>query len=132
VAVTRARAALRIGSESATAAGVSTALGIEPSHAFERGEPFGRHGGVREHALWMLDSSLADSEPLERHLYLLLELIAPAADAVDVLASDGYWLDWFCFVSQDGQGAVELSPNLLQSLSRHPISLVLDLYGGEE
>jgi hypothetical protein len=83
--------------------------------------------------LWKLNSSLADSEPLERHLRLLLESIAPAAEAVDALAANGYELDWFCFVSQDnGQGAVELSHNLLQSLSRHPISLVLDLYGGQE
>jgi hypothetical protein len=124
-------ATLRIRTESGSARYVTQLLGIEADNAIEIGD-------VRRsvspqpatHAVWMLDSPI-DERPLDVHLAALCERVAPVAELLDQLVVEGYRMDWFCFVSSQSQGSVQLDHRLMRTLARFPVDLTLDLYGGD-
>jgi hypothetical protein len=72
---------------------------------------------------------LPDTEPLEAHLYALLDQVEGKDQELRALAADGFRLDWFCFISSDnGQLGLALSPQLMGRLAPLPIDLDLDIY----
>ncbi|HZO69824.1 MAG TPA: hypothetical protein VFB74_32925 [Kribbellaceae bacterium] len=56
-------------------------------------------------------------------------MLEPKRDVLSEMAADGFDLDWFCFVSVEGNGGVVLEVDLLQRLAALPIELNLDIYG---
>lgn len=128
----RFKASLRLTSETASAADITARLGIQPTFTRERGEPISPRlpGKSAKHSVWRLESSAAEQEGIEVHLRQLLDVLHGHAAELIELASE-YDVDWFCFVDFDGQGSVELSPELMDDLGALPGELVLDLYGSD-
>lgn len=114
-----------------SAAEVTTRLGIEPTYSHEAGDLHGRGHRQRRwaHAIWSLSTEAYGRGPLGGHLARLLDRLEPKRAVIEQLAHEGYAMDWFCFVSVEGQGGVVLSVDLLQRLAALPIELSLDLYG---
>jgi hypothetical protein len=131
----RTMATLRVfGGGDKTARHVTDVLHIEPTEAFEVGEPSGRPG-VRPHARsgWLLKSSAGPAEvELGRSLQLLLDRVEPASASLWALERDGYRVNWFCYVgSNEAEHAAELDRATLQRLIALPGDLWLDVYPGE-
>jgi hypothetical protein len=112
---------------------VTRTLGLEPTHAREVGDPVGRTpGNVRRMSLWTLSSGLPSERELEDHLTWLLDRLAPKADLLWHLVSQGYTADWFCLAASEvTEHAVELNRPLLQRLLTLPGDLLLDVMGDE-
>jgi len=119
---------LRIAKPGVSAAAVTQRLGIEPTHAHEAGET--RRNGLRfRHAMWSLSTKPDGAGPLSEHLARLLNRIEPKRAVLTEMAAEGFDMDWFCFVSVEGNGGVVLEAGLLQRLAALPIDLDLDIYG---
>ena len=133
VAVTRVYASLRIQHAHLPARAVTARLGIEPSDSFEVGDSFSRGTRPRTHSSWSLDSTVSkDGDDLEGHLRELLDVLLPLREPLANLATEGYTMNWWCFIGEeDGQGGVTLSDALLRDLAVLPASLALDIYAGE-
>ena len=128
----RAHATLRITHHTAAAAEVTERLGLAPTDTHDRGGPRLRNLPPWQHMLWSLSSGPTDTRPLAAHLEALLDLVEPAAKAIHGLASDGFTMDWFCFLDVEGwQGGETLDPALLRRLAELPIDLSLDIYATE-
>jgi hypothetical protein len=59
----------------------------------------------------------------------LLDRVEPKQAVLVEMAADGFDMDWFCFVSVEGNGGVVLQVDLLQRLAALPVELSLDIYG---
>ncbi len=128
----RAHATLRITHHTAAAAEVTERLGLAPTDTHDRGGPRLRNLPPWQHMLWSLSSGPTDTRPLAAHLEALLDLVEPVAKAIHGLASDGFTMDWFCFLDVEGwQGGETLDPALLRRLAELPIDLSLDIYATE-
>jgi Domain of unknown function (DUF4279) len=79
--------------------------------------------------VWRLSTEAAGWGQLGDHLARLLDRIEPKKAIIEQLAHEGCAMDWFCFVSVEGQGGVVLSVDLLRRLAALPIELGLDIYG---
>lgn len=98
---TRSNATLRIISrdDRGSAAAVTAALGISPTRSHEAGDPrSSRDPSPWPHSYWRLESDLPNDRDLHEHLGQLLDLVEPKTSALQALATDGYELDWYCFV----------------------------------
>jgi hypothetical protein len=134
VAVTRVYASLVVQHERLTARAVTERLGLEPSESFELGDAFSQGTRSRTHSSWSLNSTLSrDGDDLEGHLRELVDRLLPLQEPLSSLASEGYRMDWWCFIGEDeGQGGVTLSDRLLRDLAVLPVSLALDIYAGQQ
>ena len=102
---------LRIYHDTIDPAFVSERLGLDPSDTIRRGDR--RPSGlVIPRQGWFLPTkSRMPSKNCRRHLDWLLEQVAPAADALCQLASEGFQVDISCFWdSESGHGGPTLSP----------------------
>ena len=90
-------ATLRISKPGVSSADVTARLGVAPTFAHEAGD-VGRSGYVRREALWGLSSEHLGRGDLATHLTALLDQVAHCHDELDAMGSDGFNLDWFCFV----------------------------------
>ena len=122
-------ASFRIAKTGMAAAEVSARLGIEPTHSHEAGDTHGRQQVRWAQAMWSLSTKGDGRGHLSDHLERLLDRIEPKRAIIEQLAQEGYAMDWFCFVSVEGQGGVVLSVDLLRRLAALPIELGLDIYG---
>jgi hypothetical protein len=111
-------------------------LGLTPAELFSRDEPMSARNPasrVRDEGLWLLDSELDSSEPIDRHLLVLLERLEPRIDELGALAADASFDFFVGFASESGQGGVVIGSELLARLTRiQRASLTLDLYPPEE
>ncbi|WP_083715271.1 DUF4279 domain-containing protein [Amycolatopsis keratiniphila] len=131
----RTGATFRIsGDHGGSATSVTRQLALEPSQAFEVGEPVGRRPGtVRRVSLWLLSSDLPPGGELADHLHWLLDRLEPKADAVWQLISEGYVADWFCLAASHAtEHAIELDRPLLRRLLTLPGDLLLDVMSDDE
>ena len=116
----------------------SIRLGMVPDRAIEIGDAVSSRPGSsslrRTRAVWGVDSTAnREGNNVSAHLQELYDLMESKRDALVGLASAGYKLEWFCFISEDGgQGGVELSHSLLADLATLPVDLVLDIYASPE
>lgn len=120
-------ATLRISKPGVSSADVTARLGVAPTFAHEAGD-VGRSGYVRREALWGLSSEHLGRGDLATHLTALLDQVAHCHDELDAMGSDGFNLDWFCFVDIDGTGGVTLEADVISWLASFPVALALDLY----
>lgn len=119
---------LRISKPGMSAAEVTARLGLTPTYSHEVGDVFGRHGQRRSEATWTVSTRANGPGRLDDHLTLLLDLVEPKRSIITELANEGSSMDWFCFVSVEGQGGIALSVDLLRRLAGLPIQLDFDIY----
>jgi hypothetical protein len=117
-----ASASLRIASETVTVEAISDQLGLVPtSTRTAEGEP--------AFVVWMLESDLAPSSPLEDHLYILMERLRDLHDALAelaVCANVEVWLGYSPAVG--GHRNAIFGHQVLAELGALGIDLVFDPY----
>ncbi|MGB7158009.1 MAG: DUF4279 domain-containing protein [Tepidisphaeraceae bacterium] len=123
------RATFRISSNELSPEAMGDALGLRPTASHRKGELVSkRSAGVRKEHCIRIESALPTSDPLERHLAALCDLLEPVAPKLAGIAHDCEY-DIFCgFSSGNGQGGFTLSPELLNRLAALKVELVVDLY----
>ncbi len=122
---------LRIGSRTHTAAHVTAMLQTTPTDQHERGSPVRSRRPttrVREESFWILESGVADDQPLDEHCAQLLDLVEEKLPLFQSFVPD-YYMEIRCaFSSEGGQGGFVLGPDLLRRLTLVPLALVVSLY----
>jgi hypothetical protein len=126
----RTSATLRVFRDGGSAAAVTDVLGIQPSMSHDAGEPRSpRDPRPWPHAMWALDSPRPDTDGLDAHLAWLCDRLAGCVQGLRHLRTEGYRLDFFCFVEVlNGQGGVSINPDVITQLGRLPVELVVDIY----
>jgi hypothetical protein len=128
-------AILRINSKSRSIAEISRLLKTEPSRSIQNGSRLSwsnPDSAVSQENCWLLDSGLADSDPLEAHITKLITYIEQNASALKTLSTDCEIDLWCAFASGTTQGGVVLDAGLLKRFTAIPINLIIDLYPPEE
>lgn len=122
---------LRITSRSLSASRISEIIGQQPTRSFDKGDEItvrGRQRGSREHTMWLLESPLPGSSPIEQHLDWVARFLHAHQSQLSLLETTCDF-DAFCLYSSDnGQGSICVSKSLIQRLRDFPIDLVFDLY----
>jgi hypothetical protein len=121
------------GDTTLTAAAVTRRLGIQPTRAFEAGDPVSsRSARARDSSLWLLSSSpgIETGTELSEHLHRLLAILEPVTAQLWELARTGYHPNWLCCIASHAtEHAAELDRNTLQRLLALPGDLWLDVSG---
>lgn len=130
------RAAFRLsGTATLTAAAVTARLGIQPTSAFEAGDPVSsRSAATRADSLWLLSSSprIETDTELIQHLHRLLATLEPATQALWELTRAGYHANWSCYIASHAtEHAAELDRQTLQRILALPGDLWLDVSGDD-
>jgi hypothetical protein len=119
------------GNATLTAAAVTRGLGIQPTRAFEAGDPVrSRSATTRHGSLWLLASSPrieADTE-ITWHLHGLLATLEPTTAALWELARSGYDANWLCCI---GSHSAELDRDTMHRILALPGDLWLDVHGDD-
>jgi hypothetical protein len=105
-------------------------IGIPPTRSHKIGEPrsMRTNGGVYDRHYYSIQSTISDTEPLDKHIEQILSMLERRVDRVKQLAS-GASFSLFCgFSSGNGQGGFVLSPLLLSRVAELGLEMVLDLY----
>jgi uncharacterized protein DUF4279 len=123
-------ASLRVFSRSLTAAELTHALG-RPSSSYDVGDPVSHRrpkAGKRKQALWLLESGLDESNPLDQHITALLDFIDAHRKGFAAIRPQCE-SDIFCGVSSGGgQGGFALEPELVNRLADVGLAVVFDIY----
>ena len=121
------------GNATLTAAAVTRRLGIQPTRAFEEGDPVSsRSASTRKGTLWLLSSSprIETGTELAEHLHRLLAILEPATQALWELANAGYDANWFCYIASHAtEHAAELDRPTMKRILALPGDLWLDVTG---
>jgi Domain of unknown function (DUF4279) len=128
------RATFRLsGDARLTAAAVTRRLAIQPTRAFEAGDPVSSHSArTRDTSIWLLSSSpgIEAGTELTEHLHRLLAVLEPVTVALWELVHAGYEANWFCYIASHAtEHAAELDRPTLQRLLALPGDLWLDVCG---
>lgn len=128
------RATFRLSGDAArTAAAVTRRLGIQPTRAFEAGDPVSsRSAHTRDSSIWLLSSSplIQAGTELTEHLHRLLAALEPVTAPLWELVHEGYEANWFCYIASHAtEHAAELDRATLQRLLTVPGDLWLDVCG---
>jgi len=117
-----AQASLRVASEELDADAIGELLGRKPSSAREsEGEP--------TFTVWVLESGLDASAPIEDHLYILMEGLSDRRDALRELASRANAEVWLSYSpGTTGHRSAIFDHNVLAELGDLGLDLVLDPY----
>jgi hypothetical protein len=129
-------AAFRLsGNATLTAAAVTRRLAIQPTRAFEAGDPVSsRSPATRQESLWLLTSSpgIETGTEIAEHLHRLLSVLEPATAALWELAHAGYDANWLCRIASHAtEHAAELDRQTMQRVLALPGDLWLDVHGDE-
>jgi hypothetical protein len=129
-------AAFRLaGDATLTAAAVTRRLGIQPTRAFETGDPVSsRSAAARGSPLWLLSSShgIEAGTELTGHLHRLLAILEPVTAPLWELAHAGYEANWLCYIASHAtEHAAELDRSTIQRILALPGDLWLDLCGDD-
>jgi hypothetical protein len=106
-------------------------LGIQPSSAYEVGDPIRRTGRTFDSSRWFLDSAsdIEEGVELADSLTRLLDRVEEARSGLWQLEGEGYWVNWLCFVGSHAlEHNVDLDRELLRRLLACPGELWLDVY----
>jgi hypothetical protein len=129
---TRATFRLR-GDAGLTAAAVTQRLGVQPTGAFEAGDPVGRRPAqTRDSSLWLLTSSpgIESGTELGEHLRRLLAILEPVTGPLWELVEAGYDANWYCWVASHAtEHAAEFDRPTMRRLLALPGDLWLDVCG---
>jgi hypothetical protein len=118
-----------------TAATVTRRLGIQPTRAFETGDPVSsRSAATRGSSLWLLSSSpgIETGTELTEHLHRLLAILEPVTAPLWELIHTGYGANWFCYIASHAtEHAAELDRQTMQRILALPGDLWLDVCGDD-
>jgi Domain of unknown function (DUF4279) len=105
---------------------ITAELGAIPDVTYRRGDPR-RHNPRRtyEHGMWLLDSKLPRTEPLEVHLDSVLSLLEPKQSYISAL-SEHATVDFYCVLYE--QHACELSAPILGRIAALGATLGIATY----
>jgi Domain of unknown function (DUF4279) len=128
------RATFRLsGHAGLTAAAITRRLAIQPTRAFEEGDPVSsRSASTRKSSLWLLSSSpqIEDGTELTGHLHRLLAILEPVTAPLWDLVNEGCEANWYCWIASHAtEHAAELDRPTLQRLLALPGDLWLDVCG---
>lgn len=123
------------GDATLTAAAVTRRLGIQPTRAFEAGDPVSsRSARTRDSSLWLLHSSpgIEKGTELAEHLHRLLDVLEPVTGPLWEMARSGYDANWLCYIaSHVTEHAAELDRETIQRVLALPGDLWLDVSGDD-
>jgi hypothetical protein len=123
--------ALRISSKTRSVAEISRMLNMKPTRSSDKGtltSPRNPHSKIREESMWILDSDLTDSQPLEAHITKLIGYIEQNITVLKDLLVDCEIDMWCAFASNNGQGGFLLDAKLMKRLTVIPIDIIVSLY----
>jgi len=86
---------LRIHGDSVPFEEISRQLRVEPTHLHRKGEFRGPRSPAYRDDAWQFQPSLAETEPLERHIEALWQVVRPAVDYLKALKQH-FKVDVFC------------------------------------
>jgi hypothetical protein len=128
--VHRYKASLRVFSRSLGAGELTHALG-NPTKSHDAGDPVSRHRpNATKHktALWLLESGIGETAPLDQHIAVLLDAIDARRDDFDAIR-DECETDIFCGIFSDGdQGGFTLEPDIIRRLAEVGLAVGFDIY----
>jgi hypothetical protein len=113
---------------------ITTTLELEPTTSHDKGTPISKrnpNSKLRQHSVWILESGMARTEPLESHIEKLA-LLLKENESTFIQLSSSCEIDIFCGISsENGQGGFALEASLLKKLTAIPVNLIFDLYISE-
>lgn len=127
-------AALRISSKTKGVAEISRMLNVKPTSSSDKGtltSPRNPHSRIREESVWILDSGLADSQPLDAHIAKLISHVEQNITVLKELLVECEIDMWCAFASNNGQGGFLLDAKLLKRLTVIPVDIIVSLYPSE-
>ena len=135
--VSTTKASLRIFGDDLDPDEITRALGMPPTKARRKGEPFRNEGtgaeGIARRNGWWLDAEDRTPGDLDGQVRELLGVLTEDLSVWADISSRCQRLDMFCglFLGEGNQGET-LSPDTLQALGARNIELGLDIYGPEQ
>jgi Domain of unknown function (DUF4279) len=131
----RSSVALRISSPTLRCSDITESLAIQPTRCHEKGDPISKRNAqslVRQESLWILESGLSKSLPIEEHLDQIADLIEQKVNALKSIALQST-VSIFCgFFLKTSQGGFFLSPELLRKLNLLSVEIIFDLYSSHD
>lgn len=124
-------ASLQVTSTTRDVTEISSRLSIKGTSEIQRGQPVSKRPGAvpAVASIWTLESTLERSNPLEAHVGHLIGQIQDQGDVLWALSSNCQIEIW-CFASFSGaQLGFHLGHELLESISKYPITIIFDIYG---
>lgn len=82
----REYAYMRIVGDSGDHSTITTELGIDPTNAWNKGDPNPKNGRVRNFTSWQLESGLNDMHAIEEHLVELFRIFEPLSEKLLTLS----------------------------------------------
>jgi hypothetical protein len=93
---------------------LSQRLGVQPTRSYRKGERRGPRSPCYSRDGWLFQPPLAETEPLERHIEALWEVVRPALDYLKALKQH-FKIDVFCgYRSNCDTAGFEVSHTCLQ------------------
>ncbi|MBI1747960.1 MAG: DUF4279 domain-containing protein [Acidobacteria bacterium] len=107
---------------------LNSALATVPTGSREKGTPVNPrnpNSPIRQESLWILDSGLDNSQPIEQHIIKLVWYIESKSSVLQTLLSSCE-IDLFCgYSSGSSQGGFTLEADIISRLSIIPIPIIL-------
>jgi hypothetical protein len=135
-------ASFRLFGDALDPATASTVIGLAPSHSHRKGEQKRTRTGRRLDVSWRVGMWILSTDghvdrrenPLEEHLTLLLDQLAPRAEAISRLMQEhSFEADFFCgFWLSKWNDGFEVSPRILERIASLGAVLSLDIYAPDE
>ncbi|GAB2885350.1 hypothetical protein GCM10027046_12220 [Uliginosibacterium flavum] len=110
---------------------ITERLGLRPSDSWSAGD-IGPRGRVRQSMSWRLDSGFDDTEPLDRHIDALLQILGTKAESLRQLWVE-YDLTLQCvgYFPASGHG-LHLNRDAIRKAAQLGLAFDLDFYGIDE
>ena len=124
-------ASLRIQSSVISGTDITNTLLVQPTICRNRGDLISTHNPQskrRTSSVWILDSELDRSLPIESHLEKIVDFVEKNVDRLIPLVSQST-ISIFCgFSSTEAQSSFILSTKILKQLNVIPLEIIFDLY----
>ena len=108
---------------------VTEILGIEPSLAWNAGEPSERTGRIQKRMLWQKDSGLDDKEELSKHIEAIFFILGQKHQELKELFFRGFdpYIQCVGYYTESSFGT-HLSRDIVRQAGQLNLSIDLDLY----
>lgn len=108
---------------------VTDILGVEPSLAWNAGEPSERTGRIQKRMFWKKDSGLDDKEILSMHIETIFFILGQKHKAVQELFFRGYdpYIQCVGYYPESGHGT-HLSRDIVRQAGQLNLAIDLDFY----
>ena len=108
---------------------VTKILGIQPSQAWNPGEKSDQTGRIQKFMRWRKDSYLEDTEPIEKHLDSIFQLLHGKHKEVQELFFKGYdaYIQCVGYYPPSGHGT-HLTRDIIREAGKMNLAIDLDYY----